>query len=66
MHVNSPENDNARAYVIHNFVPESPCELYLKKGDIITEVEVLKDGWCKVSAISRIIVQRDSSVSLLG
>ncbi|KAL5473452.1 hypothetical protein EMCRGX_G027937 [Ephydatia muelleri] len=41
------ENDNARAYVIHNFVPESPCELYLKKGDIITEVEVLKDGWCK-------------------
>ena len=52
MHVNSPENDNSRAFVIHNFVPQSPCELYLKKGDVITEVEVLKDGWCKVSVLN--------------
>lgn len=47
----STENDDIRAIVIHNFVPLSQCELYLKKGDIVTEVEVVKDGWCKVSHI---------------
>lgn len=35
--------------VMHDYKPEKDEELRLKVGDIITHVEKMNKGWCKVS-----------------
>ena len=37
-----------QAKVLHQYKPQDKHELRLRPGDVITEVEKLDQGWCKV------------------
>lgn len=37
-----------QATVLHQYKPQDKHELKLRPGDVITEVEKLDQGWCKV------------------
>jgi len=44
-----PNSKNAfQAKVLHQYKPQDKHELKLTPGDVITEVEKLDQGWCKV------------------
>ena len=41
-------NKALQAKVLHQYKPQDKHELRLRPGDVITEVEKLDQGWCKV------------------